>query len=354
MTDTDPNGFEDRFERLITAILEQRTLPFVGAGFSETAMSSVDGFESSVHHLNSLFCSLICNKMSSGRLSDPRFNNVKELFHKACEEESLGKLAEIAQSLSKNAREVLEGINIGLFGTLSPSAAHRYMAYLVREGLIDEVITTNYDICLEDAYRQSFGDVCDSECPHAGNGSQCEFPFNGRKHDSFYGNPEDCASEKESCSCCPVKNSLQCRYIRYPHCRYFGVVHNLAEYRNYGARSVTKNFPQAPVLRVYKINGCVREYIHHTFCCSDKEYSPRILLSERELQEFGKEAWAGDLLKDRARSRALMFVGFGSDEPQVRHNVLTLMEEFQESAEKWAGECKRYSGASQCPVHDCL
>lgn len=46
------------------------------------------------------------------------------------------------------------------------------------------------------------------------------------------------------------------------------------------------------------------------------------------MQNFRREQWAQDLLRDRARTRTLLFSGFGSEEPQIRHTVLTLIEEF--------------------------
>lgn len=54
----------------------------------------------------------------------------------------------------------------------------------------------------------------------------------------------------------------------------------------------------------------------------------RIVLTERQLQTFRDQGWAHDLFKDRARTRALLFCGFGSEEPQIRHTALALMEEF--------------------------
>jgi hypothetical protein len=53
-----------------------------------------------------------------------------------------------------------------------------------------------------------------------------------------------------------------------------------------------------------------------------------IILTERQLHDFQKQEWKQELFRDRSRSRSLLFSGFGSDEPQVRHTLLQLAHEF--------------------------
>jgi hypothetical protein len=81
-----------------------------------------------------------------------------------------------------------------------------------------------------------------------------------------------------------------------------------------------------------------------------KKFPPeKILLTERQLQEWGDRHWARDLFRDCLRSRTLIFSGFGSDEPQVRHTVLQIEEEFQNS------ECSngRRPGSRQAKQRSC-
>lgn len=299
--------FEQRFDRLLQAVIDGRVVPFVGAGFSSTAKSRIcEEFEPRVSYLNGLLKRFIEKKITS-ELEDehPAYESVKKLFHEASKCDSLGQLAEIAQWLSPNPKMVLDAICVDLLGTLYPTDSHRYLAYLVREGLINEVITTNYDTCMETAYRRSFGQSCDSQC---------------RRHDNTPGNH------------CGEGHDDGCEYARDQKCITFRVIHNLREYRKHGARLFDACSRRHPVLRIYKINGCANEH-SHCLCKSMAESPGRILLTERELQNFGREAWARDLLRDRARSRSLLFIGFGSQEPQIRHTVLALMEEFHSATD---------------------
>ncbi len=350
MVDNTYLEFEKRFGRLLDAVLENRLVPFVGAGFSASAESVLAksvlaesvlkhiGFSPEEPWLCIQLDKLIRRKLirkklqlmesscrGESNLFNQFINNTEDLRKKS--DGSLGCLAEIATTLCPSQKDVLRKINIKYLATFFPNRAHRYLAYLVREGLINEVITTNYDPCIEEAYRKSFGDQC-LKCQYK-RGRQCSF------QDQSTSNCEN--------NTCILKVSKTTCFLGEKHCRFFGVIHNLAEYRRYGARRFTKNGKRYPVLRVYKINGCIREYMFSQYCKKSSQYckkskktneEPRILLSERDLQQFGKEKWAKDLLKDRARSRSLMFVGFGSEEPQVRHNVMTLMEEFQQIYQK--------------------
>jgi hypothetical protein len=205
-------------------------------------------------------------------------------------EEALSRLAEIGWLLW-GALRVCEVLRIGEFTALDPLPAHRYLAYLAREGLVTEIITTNYDCCIERAYRCSFGpdlegllDDLDGETP--------------------------------------------------------AVIRDLEEYRaKESTLFVAPTGVRRPILRLYKINGCAE---HYRRARSDVERMPgnrryellaeaaeRIILTERQLQTFRNERWALDLFRDRARTRNLLFCGFGSEEPQVRHAALAITQEFQ-------------------------
>ncbi|MEZ5584388.1 MAG: SIR2 family protein [Candidatus Competibacteraceae bacterium] len=151
--------------------------------------------------------------------------------------------------------------------------------------MITEMITTNYDCCIEHAFNRSFG------CWEA-------------------------SEDREE----------------------LAVIRNLHQYRLHGGRRHTESSPHRPILHLYKINGCAREYqdylkgiscIHKAGSYVKPEIAQRIILTERQLQTFRNENWARDLFKDRSRTHSLLFCGFGSDEPQVRHTALNLMDEFR-------------------------
>lgn len=189
---------------------------------------------------------------------------------------SLCHLAELGSTLF-GATAVCEQLGIHEYAELSPEPQHRYLAYFVREGLISEIITTNYDCCLETALSQSF------------------LPGEDRSR--------------------------------------IGVVRNFEEYRQEGSRHTAVDN-----VLLHKINGCAgayslaREAYDRSKTTENKlswdAEARRIVLTERQLQSFRDQSWAQDIIRDRFRRRRLFFSGFGNDEPQVRHTVLALISEF--------------------------
>lgn len=86
--------------------------------------------------------------------------NCKNHDKKKCNgQKSLDKLCEV-YTWAKGQdgfKSLVEGVlSIKDFNKLPPQSAHRYISFLAREELIDEIITTNYDCCFEEAYRQTF------------------------------------------------------------------------------------------------------------------------------------------------------------------------------------------------------
>ena len=200
-------------------------------------------------------------------------------FVDCCKPASLSDLAEVCTWLS-NSQTVCRVLKISCFQELIPRPAHRYIAYLVREGLIDEVITTNWDTCLEQALRYSFGPQLPNRL--AAHGAAGDSPLH--------------------------------------------VISRIDEYRRWGAYRRRGRGPRQPVLRLYKINGCAAAYSNNPAAEAE-----RIALTERQLQGFRDNHWAADLFRDRARSHRLLFSGFGSAEPQIRHAVTALAAEFAAS-----------------------
>lgn len=181
----------------------------------------------------------------------------------------------------RRCKLVSEILEIPEFANVEPTAAHYYIAFLAREGLIDEVITTNYDTCIEEAYCNTFG-------------------------------PAGAAPEGDS----PAL-----------------AIDSLAEYRAKGGKRFTGGRSKQRCLKIYKINGCANKLL----CKSPEDgdcdrYCENILLTEKDLQDWRNRAWVRDLFRDRLRSRTILFSGFGSDEPQVRHTALQVCEEFASEA----------------------
>jgi hypothetical protein len=180
-------------------------------------------------------------------------------------------------------------LDIRIFLSLAPTSAHRYIAWLVREGLFSEVISTNYDCALENAYAASFGE--DSS--------------------------QTAVSELEESK----------------RRAFFVAISNRDDYRNHANQSQSQRLNGIPttVLRLYKINGCAANYADLTEE-DRKRRSGLLVITERHLQDFGLRKWAEDLFRDRFRCRAVVFSGFGAEEPQVRFTALRVLEEFSDAS----------------------
>lgn len=270
-------ALQDRWERLLGRLLDGAVVPFLGAGISSAARVPDCSLEPRVGWM----CERLRREIDRDlKPEDPPDEGDPALILwvlRHCDDSpSLARLAELG-SLLWGPRKVCEILQIERFADLEPLPAHRYLAYLAREGLITEIFSTNHDCCIETAFDESFGDVAP------------------------------------------------------PHRSEVAVIRSLDEYR--------QSDHDHPDLTLYKINGCAREYREAGDRASrspSSEHSndldlaaERIILTERQLQNFRKEHWVEDLFRDRARRRNLLFCGFGSEEPQVRHAALSLMAEFQ-------------------------
>lgn len=282
-------SFPEKINMLLNRMFEGRLVPFVGAGIS---LSAKIGYEKLFPSMPLFTPTLdyMKRRLRKGfneypqRYQDADMVLVRSLLPRdmggtgegAFKTTSFDRLADIAFWLW-GAERLCECLQIRYFQYLKPLPAHRYLAYMAREGLIGEIISTNYDCCIEKAYCNSFYPVLKE---HKDNG---------------------------------VK-----------------VIFNLNTYRSNGGLRQSREGLSA--LRLYKINGCAKAYVEGAQEAED------ILLTERQLQDFGSRRWAHDLLADRARRHSLVFCGFGSEEPQVRHTALAIMDEFSDS-----GENQQYS-----------
>ncbi|MBF0108898.1 MAG: SIR2 family protein [Magnetococcales bacterium] len=249
-----PPETHERFNRLLRRMFEGRVIPFVGAGISLSATCDEDlDFKPTTEFMRRGLCRFLANTVKEGSIPYD------------FQDDRLDQLAELV-AIFGDKTTACEHAGIHSFAGLRPTPAHRYLACLAREGLITEIISTNYDCCIEEAFRQSFG----------------PFPQNQT----------------------PLR-----------------VICDLPSYQHGGGEAWTDTLDRNPVPRLYKINGCAGDY-------SSTGDASRIILTQRQLQRFRERQWAQDMLRDRARRYALLFVGFGSDEPQVRHTTITIAEEF--------------------------
>lgn len=166
-------------------------------------------------------------------------------------------------------KELVKLLEIAEFPNLDPTPAHFYLAYLSREGLLNEFITTNYDCNLESAYIGTFG-----------------------KEERI--NP-------------PVD-----------------VISNLEEYTSLAGKRADHHPGQDTPhrIKVYKINGCAGKL------GIDINEALNILLTEAQLQNWRNRRWAGDMFRVKFRSTCVTLIAFGNEEPQIRHTVQQVLEEY--------------------------
>lgn len=286
MDESNVSKLNNKINRLIDRFFTGKVVPFTGAGISINAQ----------YNGKQLANTTIMTKTIAKELFD--LYDKKEQWAKWCcsslncnnhdetlcllKKQSLDKLCEIyTWATGQNGFQYLveKVLSIPDFSKLPPQAAHRYIVFLAREGLIDEIITTNYDCCFEKAYQQTF-------------------------------------QEKSN-------NAAL-------------VITDLDGYRQFSGKLFTNSGTRC--LKIYKINGCAGKLKQN------KDYpTEHILLMERQLQNWRDRKWARDLFNDCLRSRTLVFSGFGSEEPQVRHTALQIAEEFENT-----GNNKLYNNQESC------
>lgn len=302
-----------KLERLIERFFTGRVVPFIGAGVSINAVHE-DGrkgladssrmVKAIVSELRKLrikaqenewirwICRFLeCELLDRDRCEDDKcllkqLSNPSESDKYLNKYAALDKLCEIytwaSEKDSGDGKQaslhklVFEVLLIPEFSELQPQPAQRYISFLAREKLIDEIITTNYDCCFEKAFQQTFQDR-------------------------------------------PADTAL--------------VITDLDEYRRFSGKFYASSGSRC--LKIYKINGCAGKLKKSTL--KQEDYPPeKILLMERQLQSWRERSWARDLFHDCLRSRTLLFSGFGSEEPQVRHTALQISEEFQNTGDNKA------------------
>ena len=118
------------------------------------------------------------------------------------------------------------------------------------------------------------------------------------------------------------------------------VIASLDKYRKHGGASNGTNNN----LKIFKVNGCAKQLGDGT----DEEQCKRILLTERQLQQWRNRQWAADIFKDRLRCNTLFFNGFGSEEPQIHHTLQTVLDEYCDDSVK--GESNNVFDTPTAPI----
>jgi hypothetical protein len=253
-------------ETVVNATLELRMKRLVGASHSPLAVCEkcAKGFSESLSYSEPVF--EVYSKLTC-KLCDLRLAKERNELTKSCE----AYLWEYPQRSEEAYCKLARVLHIRDFADLDPTPAHYYLAFLVREGLISELVTTNYDCNLERAYLNTWPG------------------FHELSSNKFVRRIYDLDTFAESAAL----NAEWHPGEDTPH-----------------------------ILKAYKINGCAAQLKKCDMHAAD------ILLTASQLQDWRKRKWAADFFRTKVRSAALVTIGFGSDEPQVVHTLQQVLEEF--------------------------
>ncbi len=257
----------DTFNKLVEAVMCGRVIPFLGAGVSLNSKYKGVKKRRDKPSTSSLTKRLVQYLTDLSRNCKTAHNtlqgslNGKKVNWQNLEPLGLAWLAELVLDLNGgNYVKLCKILKIKRFNHLEPTRAHRYIAFLAREKRVQEVITTNYDCCLEQAFKETF---------HL---------FIRRKS---------------------------------PLC----IISDSSDYEHRFANG-------CPLLTIYKINGCAARYKKNP-----KRNAFQIILAENDLQDWHGQKWAQRMFLDRLWQSSVVFTGFGSEEAQVRFDIVALYKE---------------------------
>ncbi|AQR64625.1 hypothetical protein BXU06_05800 [Aquaspirillum sp. LM1] len=153
---------------------------------------------------------------------------------------------------------------------------HHVLARLAMEGWCPLLLTTNYDLLLEGAYRLA------GMWPRKG-------------------------------GC----NSPRLAYQTYGH------FHRIAAARDYFASGAGHRTAQ-----IVKMHGCVDAYRE---CRKEQEkwqaYLPAMVFTYREIQHWREDAWSRDMLRSILRTRTVAFCSYSTQDPVIHDTIRSVYEE---------------------------
>jgi hypothetical protein len=325
----------ERWEKLIEVVEAGMCLPFVGAGISGRSWDPGDlQFQPSVWHLITLMVRGLSREEAAqladrglildlGDLAkveqlaredfsgfaklmrDGRYVDAVEALRgsklpgasDAIRKLDFSRIAEVCMWILGDDR-LLRTLRAECFTRLLTLPAHRYLARLQREGWVDEIITTNWDTCLERAYRGTF---------QFERSSTRFFPAVIRSDHEYQGSNEWGSPDSHERSDEPLA-----RLFKINGCAAELVEHGLTSGQRFeaGATGVVAHDGSMTM----RISGDV----------SEVRRRPSLLLTDTQLAQM-REDWKRELLRDRLRSKRLLTSGFGADEAQVRYTVTEIV-----------------------------
>ncbi len=268
------------FRQLCERIVKKECIPFLGSGISNDCKYTGDekNFANRIGHQ-------VHGMKKVLRKKRPKWRN--KSLGELCEEYLWNTRRKGNQALTR----LVDALQIEEFTHLEPTGAHQYIALLAREGLLPQIITTNYDTALERAFLHAFGEKWEADS-------------DSKKRLSIVHDQDSCVHQ-------------------------------------HPGRQGSGN-----VLHLYKINGCAAALSRS----KNGNYHSKILLTITQLQSWRDRRWAKDTFRVALRSNTVLFSGFGSDEPQVIHTVHQILDEYSSfSTGESLGTNGRKSALNQLP-----
>ncbi|HEX3131201.1 MAG TPA: SIR2 family protein [Thermoanaerobaculia bacterium] len=186
--------------------------------------------------------------------------------------------------LAPNIEEVRESFR----GRLRPR--HRVLAQLAREGVSSTLLTTNYDLLAEGAYREA------GMVPQVVN----------------VGIPP------------PEKLFLPPSRLRQ-----FSRIADALHFFGRGEDHATA--------LILKIHGCAEVFRQYSRSAPDLAgYLPSIVFTFREIQNWREDSWSRDLLRTLLRTRTIVFCGYSGADPVIHDTFRSVYEEMGERRRKRA------------------
>ncbi len=270
----------DKINSIVERILNSKCTPVIGAGISfDSPLDDEDKkfFPQNTPNMIKILFDACCKREQEKCKKDELDNNCH--IYKEKEQQRLEKLCErfVWNEDVDKYKSLAEILSIHKFDKIIPSKAHYCMAFLAREGLLNEIITTNYDCCFERAYKETW----------------CNSLDDSEKDKSF-----EVIHDAES----NTENSAKA---------YFGNNKDIENENELGKKRI---------LKIYKINGCAKY-------ANEEKKRETLLLTSTQLQDWRKRTWAADFFRHKLRTTSLLFSAFGSDEPQIIHTIEKVFEE---------------------------
>lgn len=178
----------------------------------------------------------------------------------------------------------VEKIEASYVGKLLPR--HRILARFAREGFSKTLVTTNYDLLMEGAFRLA--------------GMSMHTP--GLKQSE------------------PVTHDTVEALLPKPACHRFVRIADALQFFDHCGDAATA--------QILKIHGCVDSYRTARLECPRwREYLPAMVFTYREIQNWRNDSWSRDLLRTLLRSRTFAFCGYGGTDHVIHDTCRTVYEE---------------------------